>query len=66
MVWLVVDNDSSEWIFDYKPCRNKFHKIWEEDYNKDYASNIIELPKGSIKKLIGRELTWDDEPVELK
>ena len=23
------------------------------------------LPKGSIKKLIGRELSWDDEPVEL-
>lgn len=26
----------------------------------------IELPKGSIKKLIGCDLTWDDEPVELK
>jgi hypothetical protein len=26
----------------------------------------IELPKGSIKKLIGRDLTWEDEPVELK
>ena len=29
-------------------------------------SNAVELPKGSIKKLIGRELTWNDEPVELK
>lgn len=25
----------------------------------------IELPKGTIKKLIGRDLTWEDEPVEL-
>lgn len=25
----------------------------------------LELPKGSIQKLIGRELTWDDEPVTL-
>ena len=24
------------------------------------------LPKGSIKKLIGRDLTWQDEPIELK
>lgn len=24
------------------------------------------LPKGTIKKVIGRELTWEDEPVELK
>ena len=26
--------------------------------------NIKEFPKGSIKKLIGRELTWEDNPVE--
>lgn len=24
----------------------------------------IELPKGSIEKLIGKVLTWDDEPVK--
>ena len=27
---------------------------------------VIVLPKGSIKKLIGRELKWSDGPVELK
>ena len=26
----------------------------------------IILPPGSIAKLIGRELTWEDEPYELK
>ena len=26
---------------------------------------IIELPKGTIEKLIGKSLTWDDEPFEL-
>ena len=31
-----------------------------------YAEECIDLPKGSIKKLIGRELSWQDEPVELK
>lgn len=25
----------------------------------------VKLPKGSIKKLIGRELNWSDEPVEI-
>lgn len=34
---------------------------WEENFF--YG---IDLPKGSIRKLIGRELTWEDEPVELK
>ena len=31
-----------------------------------YQGHSIELSKDSIKKFIGRELTWDDEPVELK
>ena len=26
----------------------------------------ISLPKGSIKRLIGRELTWNNEPLELR
>lgn len=32
-----------------------------------YKQTLISvLPKGSIKKLIGRDLTWEDDPVELK
>lgn len=30
----------------------------------DYSK--LTIPNGSIKKLIGRELSWKDEPVELK
>lgn len=30
------------------------------------VSTEIELLKGSIRKLIGRDLTWDDDPVEIK
>lgn len=26
----------------------------------------IEVPKGTIEKLIGKKLTWENEPVELK
>ena len=29
-------------------------------------SECVKLLKGSIKKLIGKELSWEDEPVELK
>ena len=28
--------------------------------------DVVCLPKGSIKKLIGRELTWDDDAFEFK
>lgn len=37
----------------------------DEEY-EDLYDDWVSLPKGSIKKLIGRELSWEDEPVELK
>ena len=33
------------------------------DLDKD---ECVELPKGSIEKLIGKELSWKDEPVKFK
>ena len=38
----------------------------ERKHAAGYSWKWCNLPKGSIKKLIGRELTFDDEPVELK
>lgn len=39
------------------------------DFDYDPEENLIEynipLPAGSIEKLIGRTLTWEDEPVEI-
>lgn len=43
-------------------------KIVLKNIKKGYygSCKCIEIPQGSIKKLIGRELSWNDEPVELK
>lgn len=67
MAWVAVDNDKAEYVYDYKPIRNHY-LYWTEDYDKegDPIGKSVELPKGTIKKLIGRELTWEDEPVELE
>lgn len=46
--------------------------IWVEDYSGEdigkfgISSPRIELPKGTIKKIIGRNLAWDDEAVKLE
>lgn len=42
--------------------------IWKATFyeDQDRTSDFIMLPRGSIKKLIGRDLSWNDEPVELK
>ncbi len=59
MAYVAVDVDGSEYIYRYKPKRE--YDEWA--YGGD---SFIKLPQGTIKKLIGHTLTWDDEPVELK
>lgn len=72
MAWIAVDTKGNEHIFHMHPTLNT-NGYYEdtETYNeirgittnaKDYS---IKLPKGSIKKLIGKELTWKDGPIEL-
>ena len=59
MAWVAVNSYKCEFMFRDKPFRYKGHWDIIPRYN-------IPLPLGSIKKLIGRKLTWDDEPVELR
>lgn len=65
MAYVAVDKDGAEWIYSIPPVKDTVYWVIKWEY-KDIDDHSIELPKGSIKKLIGRELTWDDEPVELK
>lgn len=58
MAFVAVDEDNEEYIYHTKPVRNK--EDWEDGFM------AILLPPGSIAKLIGRELAWEDDPVELK
>lgn len=77
MAWVAVHKNGNESIFAFRPFRtdpNKsIYKLWEPEYWTDegvgrYGNDDtdINLPKGTIKKLIGRDLTWEDNPVELK
>lgn len=61
MVWLAVDYNNTECVFTMEPSRGPY-KTW---IVTSYG-NYIKLPQGSIKKLIGRELNWSDEPVKLE
>lgn len=58
MAWVAVDKDGGECIFLIRPTRAK--AVWSNN-NERY----VELPFGTIKKLIGKPLVWEDEPVEL-
>ena len=65
MAWLAVDETGGEWIFGDKPFRvsTSYFELPRNWYS--YSDKVL-LPKGSIKKLIGRELSFFDETVELK
>lgn len=70
MAWLAVNGNGDETISPEKPERG-WGKQWdfsEEVCVESECGSVIftiSLPKGSVYKLIGRELTWNDEPEEL-
>lgn len=63
MAWVAVDKNGSEAIYDDKPIRNNVSNWWQSYGFGD--ENVIELPQGTIEKILGRKLTWSDKPVEL-
>lgn len=61
MAWLAVDEDGMECAYSSKPVWEEYQWTpWEE------GCNYVILPKGSIEKLIGKKLTWEDGAVEVK
>ena len=71
MAWVAVDNNGDEKISSGKPFRG-WGRMWE--YEEEVCiesewgtvSTIIDIPIGTIEKIIGKKLTWEDDPVELK
>ena len=61
MAWFAVDLDGSEVAFQNKPIRDKKEKYW---YAED--EHYVELPLGTIEKIIGKKITWRHESVEVK
>lgn len=78
MAFVTVNKSGRECVFNEKPIRKGdfWHPSvigqtctlndWGDEEYEDLDDDWVDLPKGSIKKLIGRELSWSDEPVELK
>lgn len=67
MAYISVTEKGVELIHDFKPTRrtrynhhSKFGNYWI--HGQAYLDYVI-LPKGTIKLLIGRELTFEDKPV---
>lgn len=44
---------------------NKWCDGWSNDANDFLPFMGVILPKGTIEKIIGRKITWEDEPINL-
>lgn len=65
MAWVAKNKDGSETIYEVQPYRHNDEWVSRKD-GLERPYQHFNIPQGSIKKLIGRELSWDDEPVKLK
>lgn len=65
MAWLATDRDGTEMMFMNEPEKYEEKGWWFDSDEDSECEGGIGLPKGSIEKLIGRTLTWGDEPVEI-
>lgn len=73
MAWLAVNKNNFEYMFHHKPVIDEYGWLTDKKtynevrcYTTSASDFAIRLPNGSIKKLIGRDLKFGDEPVELK
>lgn len=69
MAWLAVNFDGSETVSPSKPERDFrewscYQKVFVES-EVGFECFTLDLPKGSIYKLTGKNMTWNDEPIEI-
>lgn len=72
IIFLAVNKNGDEVILDNFPVLQG--EIWTDErsaHDEEYFSiedhnSAIILPKGTIYKLIGKYLTWEDGPISLK
>jgi len=59
MCWLAVDKNGQEWIYLEKPVK-KCDGRWFPQ-----AGSCTKVPKLTIKELLGENMTFADEPIEI-
>lgn len=64
MAYVVVDKCGTEKIFRDEPKRKSGYWVIDENSMFIYPDMVF-LPKGTIKKLIGREMSWEDDPIDI-
>ena len=71
--WICVDGHGDERIFPCKPYKDfpnmNLEVMWGQRWTIQLGATAfhgILLPNGTINHLIGKEMTYSDEPIKLK
>ena len=65
MPYLAVDKNGKCAIYDWKPVRGEHQWFpYVIDISKRQTPYMF-VPKSMVLKLVGKPLTWDDEPFEI-
>lgn len=68
VTYFAVDSDGTEVCFNEEPirkCENGFN-MWTTPEGIYYDQNNVCLPRGTIKLITGKDLTWEDEFIMIK
>ena len=57
-VWLAVEVDGTEVV----SC-DELERVGKQWFPRPGDRDVVILPTGTIEKILGRKLTWDDEAV---
>ena len=66
--WLAIEDNGTELCSNIKPKWDEEGQYWridEEMCDGSYYSSYTILPKGSIEKLLGYKLTFENSPIIL-
>lgn len=68
--WLAVDKNGKEVLFKTNQC--PYRESFQRDFRfpktfwaTDSVMDMYVLHQGIIEQIIGRELSWEDEPVKI-
>ena len=64
MAWLAIDKDGTEVIFKEKPELSRGEE-WIQNFMLDPDVMFVQLPKGTIEKILGYKLTFETSPIEI-
>lgn len=64
-MWIAVDKNTDIWLYDKKPARLQSLDNISNTWGIMPEDSCIQISKEVMLKLLGKELTWNDEPIEI-